>query len=179
MFSKNLPSVFLIVVFFLGCKACQLMKKISRTEPITGAILEQPDQESLVRNELADLADDYLGKKYKYAGKTPKTGFDCSGFMYFLMKKVNVKIPASSAAQSKVGQKVPLKNAQAGDLVFFKKGKNNRIFHVAMVYSNEPEDLRIIHSTSSRGVVIDELYTSKYWEPKISHAMDVLAENQP
>ncbi len=179
MFSKNLPLVFLIVVFFLGCKACQLMNDISYQETILEEVPELPDEELIKRNKLTDLADNFLGKKYQYAGKTPKTGFDCSGFMYFLMKKVDVKIPASAAAQSKVGQKVPLKNAQAGDLVFFKKGKNNRIFHVAMIYSNEPEDLRIIHSTSSRGVVIDELYTSKYWEPKISHAMDVLVENRP
>ena len=179
MFSKNLPLAFLIIVLFLGFRACQLMKGLANTNPILNHTIELTIKEDNRREKLTDLADNFLGKKYKYAGKTPKTGFDCSGFTYYLMKNVEVKIPASSTAQSKIGQKVALENSKAGDLVFFKKGKKNRIFHVAMVYSNSPDDLRIIHSTSSRGVVIDELYTSKYWEPKISHVRNVLAVNTP
>lgn len=179
MLPKKLPWALLIIVFFFGKKVCHLMQNTICAQ----ASLEYPSK-SLFGNQkkrsaLTALADDFLGKKYQYAGKTPKTGFDCSGFTYFLMKNVKMKIPASAAAQSKRGQRVSLAAAQPGDLVFFQKGKNKRIFHVAMVYSNSPDDLRIIHSTSSRGVVIDELYASKYWEPKISHVMDVLTLNRP
>lgn len=176
MFSRNLPLIFLMIVFLLSCKIYSTIKSISYAEPIAEKTVDELERK---RKFLADKADDYLGKKYKYAGHNPKSGFDCSGYTYFLMKELGIPIPRSSAAQSKVGQKVPLKEAQAGDLVFFQKGKKKRIFHVAMVYSNNDEDLRIIHSTSSRGVVIDDLYNNKYWSAKISHASNVLVQNTP
>jgi len=176
MFSKNLPIVFLIIVFLLFYKVCATLQNISNAQPNIEVFANEADDKRAI---LIDKADDYLGKKYRYAGHHPKSGFDCSGYTYFLMKELDISIPRSSAAQSKVGKKVPLKKAKAGDLVFFKKGKNNRIFHVAMIYSNENEDLQIIHSTSSRGVVIDELYSNKYWNPKVSHVVDVLAMNRP
>jgi len=176
MFSKNLPIVFLMIVFLLSYKVCASLKNISFSQPNIEEFADPADNKRAI---LIDKADDYLGKKYRYAGHSPKSGFDCSGYTYFLMKQLDISIPRSSSAQSKIGQKVPLKKAQAGDLIFFKKGKMNRIFHVAMIYSNENEDLQIIHSTSSRGVVIDELYSNKYWNPKISHAMNVLAVNRP
>ncbi len=176
MFLKNLPLVFLMIVFLLSCKVCSTLKSISYTEPIAQKPVDKIAEQ---REILADKADDYLGKKYRHAGQNPKSGFDCSGYTYFLMKQIDISLPRNSAAQSKIGQKVPLRKAQAGDLVFFQKGKKNRIFHVAMVYSNKDDDLRIIHSTSSRGVVIDELYTNKYWSAKIAHASNVLVQNTP
>ena len=176
MFLKNLPLVFLMIVFLLSCKVYSTIKSISYTQPTTEKPVDKIAEQRVI---LADKADDYLGKKYSHAGQNPKSGFDCSGYTYFLMKQIDVSLPRNSAAQSKVGQKVPLTEAQAGDLVFFQKGKKNRIFHVAMVYSNKDDDLQIIHSTSSRGVVIDDLYNNKYWSAKISHARNVLAQNTP
>jgi len=176
MFFKNLPIVFLMIVFMLSYKVYTTLQSISYSQPNIEEFTEQANDKRAI---LIDKADDYLGEKYRYAGHHPKSGFDCSGYTYFLMKELDISIPRSSAAQSKVGKKVPLKKAKAGDLVFFQKGKKNRIFHVAMVYSNENEDLQIIHSTSSRGVVIDELYSNKYWNPKVSHVVDVLATNRP
>ncbi len=176
MFLKNLPLVFLMIVFLLAYKACSTLRSISYAQPITEKSVDKIAEKRVV---LADKAYDYLGKKYRHAGQSPKSGFDCSGYTYFLMKQIDISLPRNSAAQSKIGQKIPLKEAQAGDLVFFQKGKKKRIFHVAMVYSNEDDDLRIIHSTSSRGVVIDDLYTNKYWSAKIAHASDVLVQNTP
>jgi len=176
MFFKNLPIVFLMIVFMLSYKVYTTLQSISYSQPNIEEFTEQANDKRAI---LIDKADDYLGEKYRYAGHHPKSGFDCSGYTYFLMKELDISIPRSSSAQSKIGQKVSLRKAQAGDLIFFKKGKKNRIFHVAMVYSNENEDLQIIHSTSSRGVVIDELYSNKYWNPKISHVVDVLAVNRP
>jgi hypothetical protein len=42
------------------------------------------------------------------------------------------------------------------------------------VVSNNKEGLTVIHSTS-RGVVVDNISRSSYWQPKISTARDVVS----
>jgi cell wall-associated NlpC family hydrolase len=131
-------------------------------------------EEALLRLKIVDYAQDYLGTKYVYGGKTP-AGFDCSGFVYHVLKKYDVNLPGSSSYQSREGVKVNIKKAKAGDLIFFRKTPTGKVFHVAMVVENNDKGLSVIHSTS-RGVVIDNISTSQYWEPKISIAKDVLSD---
>ena len=90
------------------------------------------------------------------------------------MDKFDIDLSPSSTEQATQGTAIDIKDVKPGDLVFFKRKKGGRISHVAMVFSNEDGKLEIIHSTS-RGVVIDELMTSKYWRPKISHFKDVVS----
>ena len=172
MFPKYLPFAFLAILGFLSCKAYRL------TEHSPEPTLQTPKspKSSIDEKRLAIVhyADNFINTPYKYAGKTPKRGFDCSGFTYFVLKKYNVEVSPSSAAQSKQGVKKRISKAEPGDLLFFKKPKSGRIFHVAMIYSNSKDKTEIIHSTSSRGVIIDDLFQSSYWKPKISHVRDVI-----
>jgi cell wall-associated NlpC family hydrolase len=125
---------------------------------------------SNLRNSMVDYAKQYIGTKYKSGGIDPK-GFDCSGFTQYVMKKFDYDISRVSGAQAKEGKKVKLKNAKAGDLVFFRK--SGRIFHVALVVDNQKDGLKVIHSTN-RGVVVDNITKSSYWKPKLSSAVDVI-----
>ncbi len=88
------------------------------------------------------------------------------------MKKVNKTLPHNSTAQSKQGKKIPIKQAQAGDLVFF--GRNGKVNHVAIVLENNGRELKVIHSTSSRGVIIEDVLRSSYWKPKLMFAGNIL-----
>lgn len=127
-----------------------------------------------LRSDIASLAKKQVGTKYKYGGRDPK-GFDCSGFTHYVLGNFDISLPTNSGMQSQKGKKVKLKETQSGDLIFFKRSGANNVFHVAMVLSNDgDDDLRIIHSTSSRGVVIDNLYQSSYWRPKIYTARTVI-----
>jgi len=126
-----------------------------------------------LRNDIVNFAEKQLGTKYKYAGRSPK-GFDCSGFTYFVMKKFDIHLSPSSRAQAKQGKKKLLKFVEAGDLIFFQKRK--RVFHVALVVDNTSDGIKVIHSTN-RGVVIDNISKSKYWEPKIGFARDIVSEH--
>jgi len=134
---------------------------------------ERAVEESIVRQQITSYAKQYLGLRYKYAGRTP-TGFDCSGFTHFVMDNFNVGLSPSSRGQAVEGKKIELSKVRAGDLIFFRRPKSRYIFHVAMVYSNDKNGVHIIHSTS-RGVVIDNLNESKYWKPKVYTARDVLS----
>ena len=124
------------------------------------------------RNNLTESSKKYVGVKYKYAGKDPK-GFDCSGFTSYVMATEGVTISSSSKAQATEGKPVPLNKVKPGDLIFF--GKNDKISHVAMVVSNTSEGITVIHSTTSKGVIIQNISTSTYWKPLIMFARDVLS----
>lgn len=150
----------------------QLSGDSTRTQ--TDTIIAKPDWLKLsLRSDIVSYAKEFLGINYRYAGRAPETGFDCSGFTHFVMRNFDVNISTSSRAQIGYGQKVALKEVKPGDLIFFRRSSRSRISHVAMVFSNDENGLRIIHSTS-RGVVIDDLMKSKYWRPKVYSARDVL-----
>ena len=126
-----------------------------------------------VRNGITRQAKKYLGVKYVYAGTSPK-GFDCSGFTSYVLKKFDVSLPRSSGAQAQSGRRVVLENVRPGDLVFFSGNKKGKISHVALVFDNTREGIKVIHSTTSRGVIIENISKSKYWQPKIKYAVNVI-----
>ena len=124
------------------------------------------------RSEIIDFAEQFVGLKYHYAGRSPETGFDCSGFTSFILKKFDALVSRSSALQSKQGIKIPLSEVMPGDLLFF--GRRGRIQHVAMVVEHNDNGIVCIHSTSSRGIIVENVSTSSYWKPRILFARDVL-----
>ena len=127
-----------------------------------------------LREQIICLAQEYVGIRYRYAGVSPSTGFDCSGFTSFILKKFDVTVSCGSSTQAVQGTKVPLKEVIPGDLLFF--GRRGRIQHVAMVVENTPGGIICIHSTCTRGVVVENVSTSAYWRPRILFARDVLGQ---
>jgi len=131
------------------------------------------DAETLqFRSEIVGYAQNFLGLRYRSAGRSPQTGFDCSGFIRFVLDEFGVSVSSSSALQSRQGVKKSLKDVLPGDLVFF--GAPGRIQHVAMVVENTTEGIICVHSTCSRGIIVENISTSKYWKPKILFARDVI-----
>jgi cell wall-associated NlpC family hydrolase len=115
-----------------------------------------PDPPALSTTTLADslivFAMEYLGSPYRYGGKDPKTGFDCSGFTYFVMEKFGVKVPRASYLYQRFGKEITKDNYQKGDVILF-KGSNiqeERIGHVGIIISNPGEPLQFIHASSSK-----------------------------
>lgn len=132
--------------------------------------------EMQLREDMAGHSRVYIGSRYRRGGKTPKTGVDCSGFTAYVYGVFNLDLSAGSSDQARRGKAVPLSKVQQGDLVFF--GYRGRITHVAMVVKNEEDGISVIHSTSSKGVIIQNISKSKYWKPKILFARDVISENK-
>jgi len=130
--------------------------------------------EDNLRKDIIRYAQQFQGRPYLYAGKDPKTGFDCSGFTHFVMKEFDIDLSSSSRAQELQGTSIPLSSVKAGDLIFYRRPGNNSVFHVSLVVDKTQEGISVIHSTS-RGVVIDNISTSSYWKPKISTARNVVS----
>jgi len=126
-----------------------------------------------LREYISGYAQNFLGIPYHYAGRAPRTGFDCSGFTSYILKEFAVNASASSRTQATQGDKIELENVLPGDLVFF--GYGGRVHHVAMVVECTAEGIMCVHSTCSRGVIVENISTSKYWRPKILFARDVIS----
>ncbi|MBL7808457.1 MAG: C40 family peptidase, partial [Saprospiraceae bacterium] len=90
------------------------------------------------RQKLVDYGKKFVGTNYKYAGQSPKTGFDCSGFTSYVMKENGVMVSPASAIQATEGRKVPLDQVMPGDLLFFGESKK-KISHVGLVVKRGPE----------------------------------------
>lgn len=132
------------------------------------------------KEKIVSLATSLLGKNYTIGGKSPKEGFDCSGFTQYVFKKQKIEIPPSSITQSQVGEVIPLKEANMGDLIFFKSPTegNNSIGHVGIVISNNDNGISFVHSSTSRGVVIDNL-DNPHYKSRFRLVRRIIAENGP
>jgi len=118
------------------------------------------------RMAIAKTAKSLLNTNYKFGGKSTN-GFDCSGFTQYVFKKaINIKLASSSRLQSKQGKKIKLKKALPGDLIFFKK--SGKINHVGIIYKIDKKSTWVIHSTTSKGVILEDINRSSYWRNKVS-----------
>ena len=115
-------------------------------------------------NELVDFALQYLGYSYKYGGKSPSTGFDCSGFVSYVFSNFGVNLTRSSSCQYKNdGVSISKDELAPGDLVFFSNSSTSGVGHVG-IYMGDSE---FVHSsTTNVGVVvsrIDSTYYTRHW----------------
>jgi cell wall-associated NlpC family hydrolase len=160
----------LFLFFLLFLLPCLSFKPIHRESS-----MRADDAEVMqFRGGITGYAQNFTGIRYRRAGRAPSTGFDCSGFTSYILDEFKVKVSACSRTQSTQGSKINLNDVLPGDLVFF--GRRGAIQHVAMVVEKTPEGIMCVHSTSSRGVIVENISTSKYWKPKILFARDVIGD---
>ncbi|MCO6459875.1 MAG: C40 family peptidase [Saprospiraceae bacterium] len=117
-----------------------------------------------MRANIIDYATKYLGTPYRSGGMKPG-GFDCSGFVRYVFSEYGFPLAHSSRTLSQEGETIKPEDARPGDLIFF--ASNGRVHHVGIVYSNYNKNLKMIHSSSSKGVTIDEIYSSAYWTKRL------------
>ncbi len=122
-------------------------------------------EKAVERLTMIEVAKKYIGTPYMISGTDPN-GFDCSGFTCFVMQKAGKTVPRTAAEQFESSHKLSKENVRPGDLVFFDNGQG--ISHVGMIISEPGEPLIMIHSSSSKGVVITELEKSEYWLKRLS-----------
>lgn len=129
--------------------------------------------DTVVENILA-FSKQYLGTPYRYSGTTA-SGFDCSGFVGHLFKSKGMELPRNSSAMANVGESVDKGNLKPGDLVFF-KGRNRRggVGHVGMVVQANDSSIYIVHSSTSRGVVVEDITKSSYLKNRFVKAKRVV-----
>ena len=122
---------------------------------------------------ITDYAKQFQGVRYKWGGTT-KSGMDCSGLIYESFKSYYVSLPRISRDMAKKGTKIQLRKAHKGDLLFFKTGnRRNSINHVGLIVEIKDNNIKFIHATSSKGVIISDL-NETYWLKAFHQARRIL-----
>lgn len=108
--------------------------------------------------EILAEAQKYLGVRYVYGGSSP-SGFDCSGFVYYVLNQVGYAPSRAISGQYKLGVSVEKSDLQPGDIVFFANTYTSGLSHVGIYAGNG----QFIHAPNSRSTVSYSDLTSGYW----------------
>lgn len=127
-------------------------------EEVKEEVVETPSVSSN-GDKIVSFAKQYLGYRYVYGGTTPGSGFDCSGFIYYVFNSCGYSISRSLSAQASKGTAVSKSELQPGDIVFFNNTSNGSLGHVGIYIGNG----NMIHAANSnRGVVTDTINSGYY-----------------
>lgn len=107
-------------------------------------------------SELITVAKSLMGIPYAWGGSTT-SGFDCSGFIYYVLNKSGHKIGRTSAA-GYYARTYYVDQPQPGDLVFFVNTYKQGISHVGFYIGNN----QFIQADSTHGVTITSLDQSYF-----------------
>lgn len=109
-----------------------------------------------------ETALEYAGVRYKFGG-TSRKGMDCSGLLYVSFLEHDIPLPRTSHMIAQEGKHIPVSELQKGDLLFFKTRRGGKkINHAGLVVEVNEDDVKFIHSTTSRGVIVSSLREG-YW----------------
>jgi len=131
---------------------------LDRTAPVAATTKagKSVKRKMLDRKALLRAAAKLKGRPYRYGARGPKA-FDCSGYTQYVFKTQKRKLARTAAAQYRQLKRISKRNAQPGDLVFFRTG--SRISHVGIYAGNN----RMWASPrSGKRVGLQKIYTSRW-----------------
>ena len=87
----------------------------------------------------------FIGVPYAWGGSSPRTGFDCSGFVRYVYQHFGVSLPHSSYGDESHGRRVLRKYLKPGDLVFFAGGSHVGIYVGRNRVIDAPHSGAVVH----------------------------------
>ncbi|WP_303786397.1 C40 family peptidase [Azovibrio restrictus] len=107
-----------------------------------------------------------IGTDYRFGGKNPEAGLDCSGMVsYIYARAAQVQVSGSAADIARKGRPVSRQSLRPGDLVFFNTLNRPRS-HVGIYIG----DQRFVHAPSSNGQVRIERLDNGYFASRFEEA---------
>jgi len=158
MVLKKLTTILLLITFLITARTSYAGNNGNNNPAFLSGFCDIPVDSLLFE------AYKFMGTPYHFGGVSP-SGFDCSGLVKFVFGKLGIDLPRSSGSQAMDGENIAPAEAKKGDLVFFGKSATS-ISHVGIVVSDLGKPLEIVHSSSSNGVSITDVFSSDYWAPK-------------
>jgi len=128
--------------------------------------ISQPSAVSEKGNEVALYALGLIDTGYRFGGKNPEAGLDCSGMVSFIYgRAAGVKVKGSAADIARNSRPIEPEFLRPGDLVFF--NTRNRPFSHVGIYLG---DARFVHAPSSNGRVRIDRMNDRYYAQRFEAA---------
>jgi len=109
--------------------------------------------ESLRDSIVVSVVRGQIGTRYVLGGASPKSGFDCSGLVKYVMSSLHVALPRTAAQQAEVGVALGRDTTELrpGDLLTFSRTRDGDVSHIGIYVGNG----RYVHASSVAGRVIE------------------------
>lgn len=123
--------------------------------------------------EMVLFALGLLDTGYRFGGRNPEAGLDCSGMVAYIVENISgQRLPHNAAQIAEHTRPIALDALRPGDLIFFNT-LQRRHSHMGIYIG----DGRFIHAPSSRGAVRVERLDNRYFAPRIDGARTLVARN--
>lgn len=143
------------LVRVLACAGLLIAPAAAAQQPAARTAPRQPQaaertpatQDSTV----VELARRQLGRRYLFGGTDPERGFDCSGYVRYIMRALGRETPRTSGEIARAGREVPrdVSQLRVGDILTF--GNRNRVSHVGIYIG----DGKYVHASSGAGRIVE------------------------
>lgn len=166
-------AAFLLVAALAGCSQAPPRPggpPAVRTAPPAGGWFALPSHDHA--QEVVLYALGLLDTGYRFGGKNPEAGLDCSGMVSYIVEQVSGrKLPYNAAGIAERTRPVATQALRPGDLVFF--NTLGRAFSHMGIYMG---DGKFIHAPSSRGKVRVDRLDSRYFSERFEGARTLLPD---
>lgn len=123
------------------------------------------------RQEVVLFALGLLDVGYRFGGRNPEAGMDCSGMVSYIVEQVSgQRLPHNAAQIAASTRPINVGELHPGDLVFFNT-LNRRHSHMGVYIG----DGRFIHAPSSRGSIRIDRLDNPYFAQRIDGARSLLS----
>lgn len=133
-----------------------VVKTVAKPQVVTG---NYNGPSSIDTSSAVNTAFSLLGSRYVYGGASPSTGFDCSGFVYYVYSLQGKTLARTATGLLYSGNAVSEANMIPGDIIVWSTSSNYPYpTHVALYVGNG----EMIHSANARQGVIKT--NINYWK---------------
>lgn len=156
------------IQIWLACGVLLLLAACGSAPPTQRPSTDLPPRAeySETGHEVTLFALGLIDTGYRFGGKNPEAGLDCSGMVsYIYNRAAGVKIAGSAADIARKGRPIDRRQLRPGDLVFFNT-RNAPFSHVGLYIGDE----RFIHAPSTNGRVRIDQLKSKYYAQRFEAA---------
>lgn len=153
---------------------CGSLPREGASSGVAGLLPRSPASEAVLQqeNDVVLFALGLVDTGYRFGGKNPSAGFDCSGMVsYIFQNAAGVQITGSAADMAQRGKPVDVRELRPGDLVFFNT-QNRPFSHVGLYIG----DGRFVHAPSGggRARVRTESLKTPYFASRLEAARSLL-----
>lgn len=147
---------------------CSVLLAACGSSPMRSSetIAQRPLPVSEKGNEVAMYALGLIDTGYRFGGKNPEAGLDCSGMVsYIYAKAADLQVRGSAADIARKGRTIDRDALRPGDLVFF--NTTNRPYSHVGIYIG---DARFVHAPSTNGRVRIDRLSDRYYAQRFEAA---------